>query len=72
MTSSEIKQARQSLGLTRAEFAERLGLRNPQKVAKWEQGVYQISDEGAALIRLLLELNAQHEQHKLHEQHEPR
>ena len=55
MPPSEILQARQSLGLSRKQFAELLGLRNNQKVAKWEQGVYQISDEGATLIRMLLE-----------------
>jgi DNA-binding transcriptional regulator YiaG len=55
MTPAEILQARQSLGLSRKQFAELLGLRNHQKVAKWEQGVYQISDEGATLIRMLLE-----------------
>lgn len=55
MTSNEIIKARQSLGLSRKQFAELLGLRNHQKVAKWEQGVYQISDEGVTLIRMVLE-----------------
>ena len=55
MKPLEIMQARQSLGLSRKQFAELLGLRNNQKVAKWEQGVYRISDEGETLIRVLLE-----------------
>lgn len=54
MTAKEIVEARQSLGLSRKQFAELLGIRNHQKVAKWEQGVYQISDEGATLIRMVL------------------
>jgi len=53
MTSSQIKQARQSLGLTQQGFADNLGIKLA-KLRNWEQGRNAISDEGCTAIKWLL------------------
>ena len=58
MTSSQIKQARQSLGLTQAAMAAKMGI-ILRKWERWEGGHSPISAEGATLLRLLVELNRQ-------------
>lgn len=54
MTPEQIKQARQEMGLTQAAMAKRLGILE-RKWKRWEYGESPISDEGATLIKLLLE-----------------
>lgn len=56
MTSSQLKQARQSLGLTQAAMAEKMGIIQ-RKWERWEGGHIPISAEGATLLRLLVELS---------------
>ena len=58
MTPAEIKQARQSLGLTQAAMAAKMGI-ILRKWERWEGGHSPISAEGATLLRLLVELNKQ-------------
>lgn len=53
MTAEQIKQARQSLGLTQQGLADKLGIKLA-KLRNWEQGRNSISDEGATAIRWLL------------------
>ena len=53
MTSSQIKQARQSLGLTQQGFADRLGIKLA-KLRNWEQGRNSVSDEAVTAIRWLV------------------
>lgn len=52
MTPEQIKHARQSLGLTQAEMAEKMGIKT-SKLTQWEIGRYRISDEGSTLISIL-------------------
>lgn len=56
MTPEQIKQARQSLGLTQAAMAAKMGI-IPRKWERWEGGHSPISAEGATLLRLLVELS---------------
>lgn len=56
MTSSQLKQARQSLGLTQAAMAEKMGIIQ-RKWERWEGGHSPISAEGETLLRLLVELS---------------
>lgn len=56
MTSSQLKQARQQLGLTQAAMAEKMGIIQ-RKWERWEGGHSPISAEGATLLRLLVELS---------------
>ena len=58
MTPAQIKQARQSLGLTQAAMAEKMGI-ILRKWERWEGGYSPISAEGATLLRLLVELSKQ-------------
>lgn len=58
MTPEQIKQARQQLGLTQAAMAKAMGI-GTRKWERWEGGHSPISDEGATLLRLLVELNKQ-------------
>ena len=58
MTPAEIKQARQSLGLTQAAMAKAMGI-GTRKWERWEGGHSPISPEGARLVELLVELNKQ-------------
>lgn len=58
MTKDQIKQARQSLGLTQAEMAEKMGIKT-SKLTQWEIGRYRISDEGATLISILADIKKQ-------------
>lgn len=55
MTPSQLKQARQSLGLTQAAMAKAMGI-GTRKWERWEGGHSPISPEGARLIDLLIEL----------------
>ena len=56
MTSSQLKQARQQLGLTQAAMAAKMGI-ILRKWERWEGGHSPISAEGATLLRLLVELS---------------
>lgn len=56
MTPQQIKQARQSLGLTQAAMAAKMGIIQ-RKWERWEGGHSPISAEGATLLRLLVELS---------------
>ena len=53
MTPSEIKQARQELGLTQQGLANKLGIKLA-KLRNWEQGRNAVSDEGATAIKWLV------------------
>ena len=53
MNSSQLKQARQSLGLTQQGLADKLGIKLA-KLRNWEQGRNSISDEGCTAIKWLL------------------
>lgn len=57
MTSSQLKQARQQLGLTQAAMAEKMGIIQ-RKWERWEGGHSPISPEGARLVELLVQLNS--------------
>lgn len=54
MTPSQIKQARQSLGLTQIKLSSTLGIKL-DKLKSWESGRYSISDEAATAIQWLLD-----------------
>ena len=56
MTTEQLKQARQSLGLTQAAMAAKMGI-ILRKWERWEGGHSPISPEGATLLRLLVELS---------------
>ena len=58
MTPAQIKQARQSLGLTQAAMAAKMGIIQ-RKWERWEGGHSPISSEGATLLGLLVEMNKQ-------------
>ena len=58
MTREQIKQARQQLGLTQAAMAAKMGIIQ-RKWERWEGGHSPISDEGATLLRFLVEMNKQ-------------
>lgn len=55
MTPAEIKQARQQLGLTQAAMAKAMGI-GTRKWERWEGGHSPISQEGARLVEMLVEL----------------
>ena len=55
MTREQIKQARQSLGLTQAAMAAKMGI-ILRKWDRWEGGHSPISAEGATLLRLLVDI----------------
>lgn len=57
MTPSQLKQARQSLGLTQAAMAAKMGI-ILRKWERWEGGHSPISPEGATLVELLVQLNS--------------
>lgn len=57
MTTDQIKQARQQLGLTQAAMAKAMGI-GTRKWERWEGGHSPISPEGARLVELLVELKA--------------
>ena len=57
MTKEQLKQARQSLGLTQAAMAAKMGIIQ-RKWERWEGGHSPISPEGARLVELLVELKA--------------
>jgi len=57
MTSSQLKQARQQLGLTQAAMAKVMGI-GTRKWERWEGGHSPISPEGARLVELLVQLNS--------------
>jgi DNA-binding transcriptional regulator YiaG len=52
MTRKEVRDAREKLGLTQAEFAERVGVAR-NTVVRWEAGTVAIGSTAAILIRLL-------------------
>lgn len=58
MNNLQLKQARQSLGLTQAAMAAKMGIIQ-RKWERWESGHSPISAEGATLLRLLVEMNKQ-------------
>lgn len=53
MTPEQLKQARQSFGLTQQGLADKLGIKLA-KLRNWEQGRNSISDEGCTAIKWLL------------------
>ena len=53
MTPSQLKQARQQLGLTQAAMAKAMGI-GTRKWERWEGGHSPISPEGARLVEMLL------------------
>ncbi len=53
MTKEQLKQARQSLGLTQAAMAKAMGI-GTRKWERWEGGHSPISPEGARLAEMLL------------------
>lgn len=53
MTPQQIKQARESLGLTQEQLSTKLGIKLA-KLRNWEQGRNSISDEGATAMRWLI------------------
>ena len=55
MTSSQIKRARQSLGLTQAAMAAKMGIIQ-RKWERWDGGHSPISAEGATLLRMLVDI----------------
>ena len=58
MNRSQLKHARQQLGLTQAAMAKAMGI-GTRKWERWEGGHSPISPEGAMLLRLLVELSKQ-------------
>lgn len=58
MDKTQLKQARQQLGLTQAAMAAKMGIIQ-RKWERWEGGHSPISAEGATLLGLLVELNKQ-------------
>ena len=58
MNAEQLKQARHQLCLTQAAMAKAMGI-GTRKWERWEGGHSPISDEGATLLRLLVELNKQ-------------
>ena len=52
MTGEEVRAARQKLGLTQVEFAERVGVAR-NTVVRWEAGMLTVGSTAAILIRLL-------------------
>ena len=57
MTSSQLKQARQQLGLTQAAMSKAMGI-GTRKWERWEGGHSPISPEGARLVEMLLRYGA--------------
>ena len=55
MTKEQLKQARQTLGLTQAAMAAKMGI-ILRKWERWEGGHSPISAEGATLLRLLVDI----------------
>ena len=53
MTKEQLKQARQSLGLTQAAMAKAMGI-GTRKWERWEGGHSPISPEGAKLVEMIL------------------
>ena len=53
MTTEQLKQARQSLGLTQQGLADKLGIKL-SKLRNWEQGRNAVSDEAVTAIRWLV------------------
>ena len=53
MTPSQLKQARQQLGLTQAAMAKAMGI-GTRKWERWEGGHSPISPEGARLVEIIL------------------
>ena len=53
MTTDQIKQARQQLGLTQQGLADKLGIKLA-KLRNWEQGRNAVSDEAVTAIRWLV------------------
>ncbi len=52
VTARELRKRREALGLTQGELANRLGV-HWSTVARWEQGVRQISEPVARLIQIV-------------------
>lgn len=52
MTGDEVRRIRKRLGLTQAEFAQRVGV-HFVTVSRWEHGRMGVRESAARLIRLL-------------------
>lgn len=57
MTASDLREARQALGWTQAELAERLGLSSRERISAMENGREPISKRTANHVRTLLQLH---------------
>ena len=53
MTPTQLKQARQQLGLTQAAMAKAMGI-GTRKWERWEGGHSPISPEGVMLVEMIL------------------
>lgn len=54
MTPAELRDARESLGLTQTELAALLGVAGDGTVSRWERGVRAIDGPVSVLLELLL------------------
>jgi DNA-binding transcriptional regulator YiaG len=52
VTGAEVRRLRRRLGLTQAQFAERVAVHRVT-VTRWEQGVLRIRESTARFLRLL-------------------
>ena len=57
MDKTQLKQARQQLGLTQAAMAKAMGI-GARKWERWEGGQSPISAEGARLVEMILKYGA--------------
>lgn len=58
MTPAELREARQTLGLSAARFAAAVGVADGRTVRRWEAGDREIPGSVAILVRLLLDMPA--------------
>ena len=61
MTPSQIKQARQTLGLSQTEMCNALRLTSVMTYAKWEQGASKPTSSAIASIEMLLYMKSRGE-----------
>lgn len=58
MTPADLRSARQSLGLSQAEFARAVGVASDRTVRKWEDGERDIPGPVAVLVILAEQIQA--------------
>jgi DNA-binding transcriptional regulator YiaG len=54
MTPTQIKSARENLGLTQPELAKLIGVSRVMTISDWERGVNRVPEKAAKLVRLIL------------------